>query len=54
MDALLETCVEMSKHSLLPPPKPISYDGAAAEPAPDRNDSVCFSEATVEDSTACW
>jgi hypothetical protein len=54
VDALLEACVEMSKHALLPPPKPASYDAVTTELAPDRNDSACFSEATVEDSTACW
>ena len=54
VDDLLEACVEMSKHALLPPAKPSSHDGVAAEPAPDRNDSACFAEATVEDSTACW
>ncbi len=55
VDALLEACVEMSKNAPLPPQKPASYDAdATALLAPDRNDSACFSEATVEDSTACW
>jgi hypothetical protein len=50
VDALLEACVEMSRHALLPPAKAAAHD----ELAPDRNDSACFNEATVEDSTACW